>query len=81
MVHGWTRVCPECRNSDGAKVNRIALHPTFQCECGYVWDGSRAKFVGPWSVPPSATTDERRSLAELIVKAVIAVRRRDHNTD
>lgn len=40
MVEGWTRICPDCGNSDGAKVERAAFHPTFQCECGYIWDGS-----------------------------------------
>jgi uncharacterized Zn finger protein len=40
MITGWTRVCPQCGNDDGAKVTRIAFHPTFECECGYVWDGS-----------------------------------------
>ena len=46
MVNGWDRICPDCGNGDGAKVERIAFHPTFRCECGYVWDGSHATFVG-----------------------------------
>jgi hypothetical protein len=66
MVNGWTRICPECGNSDGAKVERIAFHPTFRCECGYVWDGSRAKFVGLWDVDGNATDEELHELAKMI---------------
>lgn len=55
MTTGWTRVCADCGNIDGAKVERIAFHPTFRCECGYEWDGSRATFVGVWKVEVTAT--------------------------
>jgi hypothetical protein len=26
VITGWTRVCPDCRNSKASKVERIALH-------------------------------------------------------
>jgi hypothetical protein len=58
MVDGWDRVCPDCRNADGAKVERIAFHPTVRCECGYVWNGSHATFVGLFK-PPTEPTDEK----------------------
>jgi hypothetical protein len=76
MTTGWNRVCPDCGNSDGAKVERIAFHPTFRCECGYVWDGSGATFVGLWKVKSGATDDDREALADVIFKAVREVARR-----
>ncbi len=45
MIEGWTRVCPDCGSEDGDKVSRIAFHPTFRCDCGYIWDGSRATLL------------------------------------
>jgi len=75
MVEGWDRVCPECGNSDGSTVNRVAFHPTFQCECGYVWDGSHATFVGLWKVESGATDEDRRALANVIFEAVRDVAR------
>ncbi len=66
MVEGWTRICPDCGNSDGAKVERAAFHPTFQCECGYIWDGSDARFIGLWNVAGDATDEELDGLAEVI---------------
>lgn len=73
MVSGWRRVCPECGNSDGATVERIAFYPSFRCECGYVWDGSYATFVGLWKVPSGATDEERGAVADAIVEAVSVV--------
>jgi hypothetical protein len=70
MVEGWDRVCPECGNNDGAKVERIAFHPTLRCKCGYVWDGSRATFVGLWKVDGGASDEERGALADVIFEAV-----------
>ena len=49
-VKGWRRTCPDCGNADGARVERIAVHPTFRCECGHVWDGSGARLIGLWPV-------------------------------
>jgi len=66
MVEDWTRVCPDCRSSDGANVERIAFHPTFQCECGYIWDGSNTRFIGVWNVDGDATDEELDALAEVI---------------
>lgn len=68
-------LCPDCGNSDGAKVERIAFHPTFPCECGYIWDGSGATFVGLWKVDGGASDDECEALANVIFDAVRAVRR------
>jgi len=73
MVEGWTRVCPDCGNTDGAKVERIAFRPVFQCECGYVWDGSQATLVGIWSVDDGRDAE---ALADAIVNAVSEVARR-----
>jgi hypothetical protein len=67
MVEGWTRVCPECGNSDGAKVERIAFRPVFRCECGYVWDSSNAVFLGVWNVDRDT---DREELADAIINAV-----------
>ena len=64
MTTGWTRVCPDCGNSDGAKVERIAFHPTFRCECGYVWDGSQARLLVLARPPRSATDGEREAFAD-----------------
>ena len=77
MVEGWTRICPDCGNSDGAKVERVAFHPTFRCECGYVWDGSHAKFVGLWKVESGATDDEREAFADMIFETVNEVAREE----
>jgi hypothetical protein len=77
MVDGWDRVCPECGNSDGAKVERIAFHPTFRCECGYVWDGSHATFVGLWKVDGDPTDEEIEALADVIVEEVREVARKE----
>ena len=71
-VNGWTRVCPECGNSDGAKVERIAFHPTFRCECGYVWDASNARLVGLFEVDGNATDEELDVLAEVIAERMNA---------
>ena len=71
-VNGWSRVCPDCGNSDGAKVERIAFHPTFRCECGYVWDGSHATLVGPFEVDGNATDEELHALAEVIAERMNA---------
>jgi hypothetical protein len=68
-------LCPDCGNSDGAKVERIAFHPTFRCECGYVWDGSHATFVGLWNVDGDATDAEIEALADVIVEAMREVAR------
>ena len=75
MVDGWDRICPECGNSDGDKVERIAFHPAFQCECDYMWDGSHATFVGLWKVPSGATDEDRDALADVIFEAVRKVAR------
>ena len=77
MVDGWTRVCPPCGNSDGAKVERIAFHPTFQCECRYIWDGSNGTFVGLWNVDGESTDVERDALADIIIDQLMSVARRD----
>ncbi len=69
---GWTRICPECGNSDGAKVERIAFHPTFRCECGYVWDGSGATFVGLFEVKGLTTDEELHALATVIAERMNA---------
>jgi hypothetical protein len=71
-VNGWTRVCPDCGNSDGANVERIAFHPTFRCECGYVWDGSGATFVGLFEVDGNATDEELDGLAKVIAERMNA---------
>jgi rubredoxin len=76
MVDGWNRVCPTCGNSDGAKVERIAFHPTFRCECGYVWDGSNATLVGLWKVESGATEEDQDTLASVIFDAVRGVARK-----
>ena len=68
MTAGWTRVCPDCGNSDGARVERIAFHPTFRCECGYVWDGSGATFVGLFELDGNATDKELDALAKVIAE-------------
>jgi hypothetical protein len=73
MTDGWTPVRSDCGNSDGAKVERIAFHPTFRCECGYVWDGSRATFVGVWKVDRSGSDEEVEALADVIAERMIAV--------
>jgi hypothetical protein len=79
MVTGWRRVCPECGNSDGAKVERIAAHPTFRCECGYVWDGLRATFVGLCDVEGTALEEDLQALAKVIAKRMnAAVADQDH---
>jgi hypothetical protein len=65
-ANGWTRICSACGNSDGGKVERIAVHPTFRCECGYVWDGSGATFVGLFEVDGNATDEELDALAKVI---------------
>jgi hypothetical protein len=71
-ANGWTRVCPACGNSDGAKVERIAFHPTFRCECGYVWDGSNATFCGVFEVDGNATDEELHELAVVIAERMKA---------
>jgi hypothetical protein len=71
-VNGWARVCPDCGSSDGAKVERIAFHPTFRCECGYVWDGSNATLVGLFDVDGNITDDELHALAMLIAERMKA---------
>ena len=71
-VNGWKRVCPDCDNKDGAKVERIAFHPTFRCECGYVWDGSKATFYGLFEVDGNATDEELDALAKVIAERMIA---------
>lgn len=73
MITGWTRVCPDCGNNDGAKVEWNAFHPTFRCGCGYMWDGSRATFVGVWKVEVTATEAGMGALADRIVERVRAV--------
>jgi hypothetical protein len=77
MVNGWTRVCPDCGNSDGAKVERIAFHPTFRCECGYVWDGSGAKFAGLFEIDGNMTDEELNVLAKVIAERMNAAVARD----
>lgn len=76
MVEGWTRVCPDCGNGDGAKVERVAFHPTFQCECGHIWDGSSATFIPVWYVEGDATDDELDALADVIAARMNAVAER-----
>jgi hypothetical protein len=66
MVERRTRVCPDCGNDDGAKVERTAFNPTFQCECGYTWDRSNTRFVGLWNVDWNATDEELDVMAEVI---------------
>jgi hypothetical protein len=66
MTNGWRRVCPQCGNRDGAKVARIAFHPTFQCECGYIWDGSGARLLGVFKVEADASNEELDALATVI---------------
>ena len=46
------------------------FHPTFRCECGYVWDGSRATFVGLWNVGADATDEELEALVDRIFERV-----------
>jgi hypothetical protein len=70
--NGWTRICPECGNSDGAKVERIALHPTFRCECGYVRDGSGATLVGLFEIDGNAADDELDAWAKVIAERMNA---------
>ena len=72
MIDGWTRVCPDCGNTDSERVRRIAFHPTFQCECGYIWDGSGAKpfFFGPAEGIGEMTDEELGELAKEIVSAM-----------
>ena len=72
MTAGWTRVCPECGDSDGAKVEQIAFHPTFRCECGYVWDGSNATFEAPSEIDGNATDEELDALAKVIAERMNA---------
>jgi hypothetical protein len=71
-VNGWSRICPDCGNNDGTKVERIAFHPTFRCECGYVWDGSRAKFCGTFDVDGHATDEELHELPVVITERMKA---------
>ena len=75
MVEGWNRVCPQCGNTDGAKVERIAFHPTFQCACGYVWDGSGATFLGVWKVQRPPTKEDLDAFADRIFESIVAARR------
>ncbi len=66
MVEVWTRECPDCGNRNGTKVERIAFHSTFRCECGYIWDASNARFVGLWEVDRDATDETLDALADLV---------------
>ena len=66
IVQGWSRVCPSCGNGDGARVERIDIRPTFQCECGYVWDGSKARFVGMCKIDGDANDDGLDALADRV---------------
>lgn len=66
MITGWTRTCPRCGRSDGANVRRIAFYPTFKCGCGYIWDGSSARFVGAFNVGAATSNQERARLADRI---------------
>jgi hypothetical protein len=70
MAQGWDRICAHCGNSDGDKVKRIAFNPTFQCECGYIWDGSRAKLLGVWDIG-DATDEELHVLAQEIADRML----------
>jgi len=73
MTTGWTRVCPDCGNNDGAKVERIAFHPTFRCACGYVWEGAHATFVAVWKVEAHGTGKEVGRFANVIAEQMIAL--------
>lgn len=76
MITGWARVCPQCGNTDGSKVQRIAFRPTFRCECGFVWSGEHAQLLGVFNVA-DATDAECEAIADLIVERLEAAAR-DH---
>ncbi len=76
MVEGWTRACPDCGNGDGAKVERIAFHPTFECERGYICDPSNTCFIGLWNVDGDATDEELDAWAEVFAARMNAAAER-----